>query len=351
VAGNDEGKNQESRRDGRTPRIDLDLDHNHDNNHERRKTKYVSQRKDGIMEQRALGRTGDEVTMLAFGAAQLGQLMEDHQAAAALVDQLIDAGIRFIDTAACYANSEEKLGPVMARRRGECFLASKCGHQVDPGDPPEWSPEIIRHSCERSLRRLQTDHLDLLLLHTCSEEKLRDEAMIGALEQCKRDGLTRFIGYSGDNQSALTAIKSGRFDCLEVTINFCDQSVLDEVLPAARAAGMGVLAKRTIANACWRELSRLPANHQAYIRPYVDRLGKLGFTPQSLGYDGDWAELALRFTAFQPGVSTAIIGGTHFGHIQENIRAAAMGPLPADVQARLREAWQASADASWIGLS
>jgi len=124
-----------------------------------------------------------------------------------------------------------------------------------------------------------------------------------------------------------------------------DHEPLTLTLPAARAAGLGVIAKRPIANAAWRSGAR-PTN--AYAHVYWDRLQRLRYdflarpVPESIG-------VALRFTASLPGVHTLIVGSTRPGRWRENAALMAVGALPAaDVDA-IRARWQQVADPSWIG--
>jgi aryl-alcohol dehydrogenase-like predicted oxidoreductase len=91
-----------------------------------------------------------------------------------------------------------------------------------------------------------------VLLHSCSLDELQKGACIEGLEQARKDGKTRLIGYSGDSRAAKYAIESGRFDALQTSVNLCDQESIELLLPLARYKQLGVIAKRPIANAVWR---------------------------------------------------------------------------------------------------
>src|SRR5260370_5964220 len=124
----------------------------------------------------------------------------------------------------------------------------------------------------RSLKRLQTDRVDLLQLHSCSEEMLRQGDVIDVVRRARDAGKTRFIGYSGDGRAALYAVESGAFDTLQTSISIADQEGIGLAVPAAKVRGMGVIAKRPIANAAWKTGSK-PAD--AYHPTYWDRLLEL----------------------------------------------------------------------------
>jgi aryl-alcohol dehydrogenase-like predicted oxidoreductase len=301
------------------------------------------------MEKRKLGNTDLLVTPLGFGTAQIGFLDVPQSDCDRLLNGVLDTGINVIDTAAMYLGSEAKIGLAISSRRSEFVLVSKCGNHVADDDPPEWSGEIIRRSAERSLRRLQTDHLDVLLIHSCSRDHLKNEDMIGSLIKCRVDGLTRFIGYSGDDKDLEFALELGVFDCLEASVNICDQQILDGLLPRIKERNLGFFAKRPLANSCWREMSGYGAGYGDYARTYTERLHKMGFTPESLGFEGEWIDLALRFALFQPGLDVALTGGRNLDHLKQNIRLLDKGPLEPSIVKRIREVWMEHDDGSWAG--
>ena len=200
------------------------------------------------METRRLGKTDLEVSRLGFGGARIGQEEVTSEQVDSLLNGLLDMGVTLIDTAACYDDSEELIGRFISKRRDEYVLASKCGHITGDASGEPWSAEVISESIDRSLKRLGTDHLDLVQLHTCSSEVLKRGEAVDAVVKAKETGKTRYIGYSGDGEKAVVAIRMGIFDTLQTSFNIVDQEALAEVLPAAVEANMGVIAKRPIAN-------------------------------------------------------------------------------------------------------
>jgi aryl-alcohol dehydrogenase-like predicted oxidoreductase len=207
----------------------------------------------------------------------------------------------------------------------------------------DWHPAALEWNIEQSLRRLATERIDLVLLHSCSEETLRRGEVIDVLERACRAGKVLHIGYSGDGTAARYAIQSGRFEAVELSINIADQQALDMVLPLARRHSMGVIAKRPVANGVWRSKQKPELeNNQAY----WERL-------QSLRYDflqgeGDFAT-ALRFTLSVSGVHTAIVGTTNPAHLRQNAEHAEAGPLNEGQLDAIRAEWKRAARPDWVG--
>ncbi|MFP4106343.1 MAG: aldo/keto reductase [Phycisphaerae bacterium] len=297
------------------------------------------------------GRTDLEVTPLGYGSAEIGIGDVDQQQAGKILNAVLDAGINVIDTAACYGDSEVKIGKAISSRRNEYVLVSKCGHNRENMDLSHeaWSPELITESVEKSLERLQTDRLDVVYLHSCDADKLDNQDMLDALVKCKEDGKVRFIGYSGDAAGAEKAVGMDVFDALETSVNFVDQQGLKRYLPTAHHRNLGVLAKRPIANGCWRGLDAFEGFYRDYVKTYVERLDKMALTPEKVGFDGSWAEMALRFTVHQEGVHTAIVGSTNPDHIRGNVQMVDRGPLPEPVVAEIEKLWDQHSDESWVG--
>ena len=303
------------------------------------------------METRKFGKTGCEVSVLGFGGAPIGILEIEQQRVAKILNQLLDAGINLVDTAAAYAGSEEAIGDAISHRRDEFVLVSKCG---SPGDPnsEEWQPETLAATIDRALSRLKTDHLDVMLLHSCGLEVLQRGDALDALVRARDAGKIRHVGYSGDNDDAAYAVTLPDVAVLETSINICDQANIDSVLPKARENDVAVIAKRPIANAAWKDLSEQPGFYQEYAETYTQRLAAMKIAPADLGFARPaaevWPEIALRFTLSQEGVHTAIVGTTNADHIQANLDVAAKGPLPDETIQKLREAFRnAAAGEAW----
>ena len=293
------------------------------------------------MEKRVLGKTGMNVTVLGYGGAEIGYRGVPEETVERLINGALDAGLNVIDTAECYVDSEEKIGKAASRRRNEYFLFTKCGHDKD-GD--NWNPRKMGEQIDRSLQRLQTDRVDLLQLHSCTEEHLRQGDVIEVIQRARNAGKTRFIGYSGDGPAALYAVQSGIFDTLQISVSIADQEALDLVLPAAQAKGIGVIAKRPIANAIWKESSK-PAE---YYQPYWERLRQLDYDFLRTNSGQDVAT-ALRFTLSGQGVHTAIVGTTKPERWKQNAELLRSGPLDSQRFNAIRSRWKSVASPDWVG--
>jgi aryl-alcohol dehydrogenase-like predicted oxidoreductase len=306
------------------------------------------------MTNRPFGRTGLSVSPLGFGAAPIGFLPVDRQRVSAMLNYMLDHGVNLIDTAAMYQGSEELIGESIGGRRGEYTLVTKCGTRVPDIDAPAWSYELVSKTVDRALKRLRTDVLDVMLLHSCELETLKQGDAIRALLDAKDAGKVRFPGYSGDNEAAAWAAAQPDLFVLETSVNIADQANIDGVLPVAKRHDVGVLAKRPIANAAWKDLSQQPGMYQSYAATYTDRLKRMNLKPADLGFAGAaekaWPELALRFTLSQPGVHCAIIGTTNPDNARYNIDLAGKPPLPPDAIEKVRRAFRtAQGGESWTG--
>jgi aryl-alcohol dehydrogenase-like predicted oxidoreductase len=296
------------------------------------------------MEMRTLGRTGLIVSVLGFGGAEIGFEKAAPDAVARLLNDALDAGLNVIDTAECYLQSEELIGQAVSSRRSDFYLFTKCGHPDSPG-VGDWRPESLLQSIERSLRRLKTDRVDLVQLHSCSEDELRKGDVIEALRRAREKGFTRYIGYSGDGSAARYAIESGAFDTLQTSISIADQEAIELTLPLARERQMGVIAKRPIANAVWRHAQK-PEN--SYVVPYWERIQKLGYDFLR-GDPSAGAATALRFTLSVPGAHTAIVGTAKPGRWRDNAAILEAGPLSSAEFEAIRSRWREVAEPGWTG--
>jgi aryl-alcohol dehydrogenase-like predicted oxidoreductase len=275
---------------------------------------------------------------------------------AEILNTLLDRGVNLIDTAASYRGSEEAIGEAVGHRRDDYVLVSKCGQAFDDIEGAAWSATAIEQTVDRALARLATDRIDVMLLHSCDLETLQRGEALGALAAARDAGKIRFLGYSGDNEAAAYASGLDEVAVIETSVSICDQANIDAVLPLARANEAGVLAKRPIANAAWKDAAEQRGIYVGYAQTYAERLAKMAIVPAALGFPGEaaaaWPEIALRFTLAQAGVSTAIVGTTKTSHVEGNLAALSKGPLGEDAIAKLRDAFrraETAAGETWSG--
>ncbi len=313
------------------------------------------------MEQRIFGKTGFSVSVLGYGAGHIGGNDLSEKETDFLLNAVLDEGINLIDTARAYGLSEERIGKHLSHRRQEFILSTKVGYGVD--GVPDWTYECILKGIERALRLMHTDILDIVHLHSCPKSTLEQGEVIKALLRAKQDGKVRAIAYSGDNEDLKYAVSNRCFDSIMTSLNFCDQRVIDTIPPSTLfAAGdcrvlnnngsghrtstlkdhhLGVIAKRPIANAPWR-FNKCPVGH--YAETYWNRWKTMNIDPTPL----EWQELALRFTASVPGVSSLIVGTGKLSHLQKNKNAIEKGSLSPALFENIRSAFQ-KWDDNWVG--
>ena len=271
------------------------------------------------MEITTLGRTGLKVSRLGMGLAEIGRLsIQEVAEVEHLINSALDSGINFLDTAACYGISEELIGQTVSHRRTEYSLATKCGHVTGSSTGEAWTTKTITDSIDRSLERMNTDYLDLVQLHSCSIDILKNGEVIDAIVKAKDSGKTRFIGYSGDNEDAVFAINTGVFDTLQTSFNLVEQHARSKLFEIAIANNMGIIAKRPIANGAWGSTDSPSAYADEYFRR-AKLMIEGGSIPDSTSNP---IELALGFVLAHSSVNTSIVGTRNLSHLQSNISMA-----------------------------
>jgi len=297
------------------------------------------------------GRSGAHVTRLGFGAMELravGASGFDRAAAKKLLHAVLDHGINFIDTSPDYGESETLIGEAIGARRDEYFIATKCGC---PADQSKWdrkshdySRHNIRRCVEESLRRLRTDHLDLVQVHLSpSREELDSNETVLELEAMRGEGKLKLLGMSGVLPDLDDHIAMGCFDAFQIPYSALDRTHGESMTKAA-GTGAGVIVRGGI----HRGLPHLRLTALQRLRRRIGRIVGRGLSlweranlEPMLG-EMPVTEFMLRFTISHPGQSTTIAGTKSLRHLEENVRAAAKGALPLDlyleVERRLRAA-------------
>jgi aryl-alcohol dehydrogenase-like predicted oxidoreductase len=204
---------------------------------------------------RALGKTGLKVSPIAFGAFKIGRNekikyaqsypLPSEEEAGRLLNGVLDLGINLIDTAPAYGISEERIGRHISQRRGEIVLSTKVGETFEGGKSSyEFSADAVIKSLERSLKRLKTEWVEFLFIHSDGREV--EGETVAAMEDAKKRGKVRFIGLSGKTvESARAALKWA--DALMVEFHPKDGSH-EGVIEEAGKRGVAVLVKKPLAS-------------------------------------------------------------------------------------------------------
>jgi aryl-alcohol dehydrogenase-like predicted oxidoreductase len=281
------------------------------------------------------------VPVLGFGAGGIGDPSLSERDAETLLNSVLDLGIGLIDTARSYGTSEERIGRHLARRRGEFVLSTKVGYSV-PGFE-DWTAAGVSAGVDLALRNLQTDVIDVVHLHSCPRETLERNGVAEALGRAVEAGKVRVAAYSGDGDPLEFAVASGAFGSVQTSVNVVDQRAIETALPRAEERGLGVIAKRTLANAVWRR--DFVSDEDEAISTYRKRWRDLALDFGDLSPE----EGALRFTAHVPGVSSVLVATRRIEHLEANLAALARGPLPEELLSAIRGRFQ-EVGKDWPGI-
>lgn len=246
---------------------------------------------------RPLGRTGRALPALGFGAFKIGRNqgikyasgyeLPDEPAVERLLNGVLELGMTLIDTAPAYGLSEERIGRCLSRRRQEFVLSTKVGETFEGGSSRyDYSAQAVRSSLDRSLRRLKTDVLDLVLVHSNGDDLAIQQQtdVVPILQEYRERGLIRAIGLSGKTVAGAERALEWA-DALMVEYHLEDRSH-ESVMSAAADRGVAVVVKKALAS------GRLPAQQ------------------------------ALGFVLANPAVACAVVGGLNLEHLRENVQTA-----------------------------
>jgi aryl-alcohol dehydrogenase-like predicted oxidoreductase len=283
-----------------------------------------------------MGKTGWRVSEIGLGASQLGRPTVSDQQAETILNTALDLGINFIDSAAMYKLSEERIGKFIGHRKDEFFIATKCGdyNVVRDGQfttVKDYTPAGILRTIDQSRQKLKLDVIDMLLFHGLPAEAEELPPAMDTLLKAKADGLARYIGVSADK--AFTDAEAARWpiDVQEFTYNIVKPESAESIMPALASRDMGTIIKQPIANAVFLQETRPEGT---YFVSTWDRAKELPL--KELAGDMPLVDFALRFTLSHPGVHTAIVGTTNPGHLAANARVSDGVALPEEVMRRLQ---------------
>lgn len=315
---------------------------------------------------RRLGSTGREVSVVGLGCWQLGGDWGEVPEAAAMdiLHTAVDSGVTFLDTADVYGDgrSEKLIGRLLHERPNDSLMvATKMGRRADPHIPEAFTLDAFREWTDRSRRNLGVDQLDLVQVHCPPTPVFADDRVFDALDTLAEEGVMAAYGVSVETvDEALRSIARPNVASVQVILNVFRRKPLEHVLPSAKKAGVGVIARVPLASGLlsgkYDEGSTFTVDdHRSYNRegqafdvgetfsgvPYevgVRAAQKVAaLTPAGL----TTAQMALRWIIDQPGVSTVIPGARTPDQAKSNTAAADGSPLSADVLRALEEIYDA----------
>jgi aryl-alcohol dehydrogenase-like predicted oxidoreductase len=301
------------------------------------------------MEQRDIERLGRSVSVIGLGTWQLGADWGDvsAEAAADVLDTAVDAGVTFFDTADVYGDGRsEMFCGELRRRHPEVFIATKMGRRVAQ-EAINYNRDNFLAWNDRSRENLGMETLDLVQLHCPPDPVFEDDAVFAALDQMVDAGRMASYGVSVETcAQALTAIARPNVATVQIILNCFRLKPLEEVLPAARKAGVGIIVRVPLASGLlsgrYDESTTFDASdHRNYNRQGAsfDVGETFAGVPFEVGVqaarelselvdDGSTlAQFALRWVIDQPGVSTVIPGARNAEQVAQNVAAADLPPL------------------------
>lgn len=309
------------------------------------------------MEFRVLGRTGLRVSAIGLGtlvhAGHFGSTRDEDSRAA--IEAAFDLGVNFIDTSDAYGAgySETLLGQTLKGRRDKIILATKGGNvMVGPNrGKRDFSRAYIGRVMEESLKRLQTDYIDLYQLHNPTVEVIEQGEVWALLERRKKEGKIRFYGVSINNvEEGLAAVRDGRSDAIQAEYNLIAQEPAEEIFPQAKKANVGVIArvplrrglltgKFTAADQGRFQGEDVRARNFAGDRfqKELEKVEMLRFLVKEPVTS--LAQAAIAFCLADSAVSVVIAGARNAAQMRENASAAALKLPPEDLDC-VQELWR-----------
>ena len=307
------------------------------------------------MEHRTLGRTGREVSVVGLGTWQLGADWGDvsEADARAVLEASAEAGVTFFDTADVYGDgrSEQLVGRFVAAHPDAGFtVATKMGRRAEQV-PASYVEPSFRQWLDRSRRNLGVDTIDLVQLHCPPSEVIDDDATYDVLDRLVDEGVIAAYGVSVETAAqALSAIARPHVASVQIILNAFRMKPLDEVLPAAAAGGVGIIARVPLASGLLSGKYDLDTtfaedDHRTYNRDGsafdvgetfagvdyeigVEAAREFSELVASSSLDVTPAQAAIAWIWQQPGVTTVIPGARNVDQAQANAAAGLVGQLP-----------------------
>lgn len=286
------------------------------------------------MDYALLGRSDLNVSRVSVGCMSLGN---GHAENARILHHARDQGINFFDTADLYQKgfNEETVGRAFRDSRDRVLIATKAGNQWrSDGSGWDWNPtkDYILKAAEESLRRLQTDHIDLYQLHGGTKEDPIDET-IEAFEILKREGKIRYYGISSIRPNVIREyIKRSNIVSVMMQYSLLDRRPEEQCLPLLQQHGIGVLTRGSLAGGLLIDKPAKP-----YLTYKADEVAKAAKAIiDAAGNNRSKTEVALQFVLHHPAITTAVAGVRTLEQLEECIRAVGAEPLADDEVEKLK---------------
>ena len=268
------------------------------------------------LETTQFGSTGIQVTRLGYGAMEIGKMPEDE--VSILLNLVLDSGINFIDTSIDYEMSEELIGKYISHRRSDYFLASKCGCYGKTEKVHVFDKANIIAGVNQSLKRMKTDYLDLVQLHSSpSKEVIEKDDLIQTLLDIKKEGKIRHIGSSSTLPSLPDHVQMGVFDAFQIPYSALNREH-EKLITSASKSGAGTIIRGGVSKG---EFGR-NREWENYSKSNLDDLLDEGESRTAF---------LLRFVLSHPHLNTTIVGTKNLEHFKENINTANKGKLSEDI--------------------
>jgi aryl-alcohol dehydrogenase-like predicted oxidoreductase len=263
-----------------------------------------------------LGRTSLSVTRLGYGAGHRKPMNNAQRKE--ILNSVLDLGINFIDTSDCYGNSEELIGRYIGHRRSEYYIATKCG-SFPSGHL--WTKENLFRNLEESLKRMSTDHIDVMQLHGASVSDCEQETLVESLQIMQTQGKVQWIGASTNLPDLETFLEWNIFDVLQLPYSALDRDHEHWISKAAEA-GAGIIIRGGAALGEPEIGSWNRTNWDKFEEANLDDLRAEGESRTAF---------VVRLSLSNPNVHTNIVGTTNSKHLIENVTAVSRGQLPDDI--------------------
>jgi aryl-alcohol dehydrogenase-like predicted oxidoreductase len=301
------------------------------------------------MKYRKLGKTGMEVAEVSLGTWQVGGGWGgsfDENKAYQIINEAIDQGVNFIDTADVYdaGLSEKAVGKVVKERSEKVFVATKCGRQIQPHTNEGYTPQVLRNFVEASLLNLGMESLDLIQLHCPPTLVYERPEIFGLFDDLKKEGKIKHLGVSVEKVSeAIRAMEYANVTTIQVIFNMFRLKPAEELFDLALQNNCGIIARVPLASGLLSgkinaETPFQPDDHRAFNRngeafdkgetfsgvPFLKGLEAVEELKGILGAKGNLAALAIKWILMFDAISTVIPGASRVDQVRSNVSASSL---------------------------